>query len=217
MKEYQKIQSLFKRDKTKKLIIGEYTNDEFKYLENNIWVFTEKINGTNICIKWDGSQIRFGNLDQQIPAKLINYCMDTFHPDKFKEVFDLTEGIVELYFEGYGKGIQEPDGSKYNPEGNSLILFDININGVWLTYNSCLDICGKLGFDIVPIVCHGTLLELVDIVKQGFKSSRGNLISEGIVARPQISLYTKKGERIITKLKYLDFPLTERGKVNLDI
>ena len=63
MKEYQKIQSLFKRDKTKKLLIGEYTNDEFKYLENNIWFFTEKVNGTNICVKWDGSKIRFGNLD----------------------------------------------------------------------------------------------------------------------------------------------------------
>jgi hypothetical protein len=41
------------------------------------------------------------------------------------------------------------------------------------------------------------------------------MIAEGIVAKPWVPLYNKKGERIITKLKYLDFPVTERGKVNL--
>ena len=219
MKEYQKIQSLFKRDKTKKLLIGEYTNDEFKYLENNIWFFTEKINGTNICVKWDGSKIRFGNLDQQIPTKLVNLCMNIFKPEKFKEVFKQPEVMVELYFEGYGKGIQEPDGSKYNPNENSLILFDINIDGWWLDYNSCVDICEKLNLNIVPKIADGTLIDLVTLVKQGFKScvSKENMIAEGIVAKPWVPLYNKKGERIITKLKYLDFPLTERGKVNLDI
>ena len=145
--------------------------------------------------------------------------MDVFNPDQFKEVFKQPEDIVELYFEGYGKGIQEPDGSKYNPTGNSLILFDINIDGWWLDYNSCVDICGKLNLNIVPKIANGTLIDLVTLVKQGFKSciSKENMIAEGIVAKPWVPLYNKKGERIITKLKYLDFPVTERGKVDLDI
>ena len=217
MKEYQKIQSLYKRDKSKKIIIDDYSTDELKYLSNNIWEFTEKINGTNICIKWDGSKIRFGNLDQQIPSKLINFCMDTIfqQEDLFNEVFSKPKEIVEIYFEGYGKGIQEPDGSKYLSDKNSLILFDINVDGWWLSYDNCRNICDGFMWSIVPLLGTGTLVDLKNIVQKGFKSEIGNLIAEGIVAKPIVPLNTKKGERIITKLKYLDFPPKDRGVVEL--
>ena len=44
MKEYHKIQSVFKRDeKTHKFIMGDYSREEFKFLENNRWVYTEKV------------------------------------------------------------------------------------------------------------------------------------------------------------------------------
>ena len=46
MKEYHKINTIFKRDmtsKSKNLIIGEYSTPEFEYLKDNIWIFTEKI------------------------------------------------------------------------------------------------------------------------------------------------------------------------------
>jgi hypothetical protein len=215
MKEYPKIQSLFKRDKSKKIVIGDYSIKEFKYLENNLWEFTEKINGMNICIKWDGINIRFGNLDSHIPTKLINFCMDIIfnQSETFQSIFGNDN--VELYFEGYGKGIQEPDGSRYLSDSNSLILFDINIDGWWLQYDNCKQITKELGLDIVPLIGKGNLKYLMKIVQNGFKSELGNLIAEGIVAKPLIPLYTKKGDRIITKLKYLDFPSSVRGIVHL--
>ena len=62
MKEYHKIQTVFKRDPDnnfKTLLMGEYSLPEFEYLKDNKWVFTEKVDGTNIRVIWDGKDIFF--------------------------------------------------------------------------------------------------------------------------------------------------------------
>jgi len=56
MKEYHKIQTVFKRNpknKLKTLLHGNYSIPEFEYLKDNEWVFTEKVNGTNIRVMFD--------------------------------------------------------------------------------------------------------------------------------------------------------------------
>ena len=54
MASYQKINTLFKREeKTNNIILGDYTFDYFKTLENTLWECTEKIDGTNIHIDID--------------------------------------------------------------------------------------------------------------------------------------------------------------------
>ena len=62
MQTYNKIETVFNRDieGTKRLILGSYRNETVKYLKNNIWQFTEKIDGTNIRIHWDGHNVEFG-------------------------------------------------------------------------------------------------------------------------------------------------------------
>lgn len=75
MREYHKIDGIFERDiKTKKLIEGKYRNETIEFLKDNIWEFTEKIDGTNIRIIWDGHRVNFaGRTDKaQIPAELTN-------------------------------------------------------------------------------------------------------------------------------------------------
>ena len=53
MFEYHKIEGLFERDdSTKKLIWGKFRIPEIEYLKDNIWEFTEKIDGTNIRIEF---------------------------------------------------------------------------------------------------------------------------------------------------------------------
>ena len=48
-KEYPKIQSIFKRDEnTHKFIDGVFSLPEFEYLKDNLWIWTEKIDGRNI-------------------------------------------------------------------------------------------------------------------------------------------------------------------------
>jgi len=68
------------------------------------------------------------------------------------------------------------------------------------------DIANKLGLEVVPVIGMGTLHEMVEMVKVGFYSEWGKFLAEGIVARPVVELKTRSGHRIITKIKYKDFP-----------
>lgn len=62
MKEYHKIQTCFKRDeKTKRIIEGDWTLPEFEYLKDCQWVFTEKVDGTNIRVMWNGQRPQVSN------------------------------------------------------------------------------------------------------------------------------------------------------------
>lgn len=80
MKEYHKINSPFKRDDRGKFIIGDWAQSEFEYLQDNLWSWTEKIDGTNIRVMWDGQSIRFGGKtdNAQIPVKLLTNLSDHF-------------------------------------------------------------------------------------------------------------------------------------------
>ena len=76
MKEYHKIQTVFHRDpdtKFKTLLEGRFSLPEFEYLQNNEWIFTEKVDGTNIRIIFDGELTFGGKTDRaQIPNQLVN-------------------------------------------------------------------------------------------------------------------------------------------------
>ena len=135
MKEYHKIQTVFKRDpatKMKTLLSGEYSLPEFEYLKNNIWVGTEKIDGTNIRVMWPGDEIKFGGKTQnaQIPTFLYDKLNDTFKPklETFIEIFGdwntPPEGEMQnvcLYGEGHGAKIQKA-GSSYIPDGVFILV-----------------------------------------------------------------------------------------------
>jgi len=209
MNEYHKIQTVYLRDpqtKFKTLLDGEFALLEFEYLANNEWVFTEKVDGTNIRIMFDGERITFGGKtdNAQIPAFLVTRLQELFLPklEVFKSEFELNK--VCLYGEGYGAKIQKGGGNYL--QGQDFVLFDININGWWLNRPIIKQIATALDIDVVPIVGHGNLYRMVTMVRDGFESQWGNFIAEGIVARPSCELMSRSGHRIITKIKYKDFP-----------
>ena len=210
MKQYTKINTVFKRDeKTKKIIRGEVSEPVFHYLWNNEWIFTEKVDGTNIRIMWNGDKVVFGGKsdDAQIPVFLLYKLQELFegtaNRQKFIEIFG-TEGGVCLYGEGYGNKIQSA-GKDYIADGVDFVLFDVKIGDWWLERPSIEDIAQKLGIKVVPIIGSGSLNVAIDLVEGGFKSQWGDFTAEGIVARPRVELLTRRGERIITKVKYRDF------------
>ena len=89
MEKYHKIQSVFKRDpatKNRHFLMGEYACPEFELLKDIEWVWTEKVDGTNIRIIWDGHKVTFnGKTDNaQIPAKLIATLQELFPAEKFR-------------------------------------------------------------------------------------------------------------------------------------
>ena len=62
METYHKIQTVYIRDpknNMKTLLEGEWSKPEFEYLAENKWYCTEKIDGTNMRILWDGEQVEY--------------------------------------------------------------------------------------------------------------------------------------------------------------
>ena len=210
MKQYHKIQTVFKRDQktnNRTLLESEYSIPEFEYLKNNKWIFTEKVDGTNIRVMFDGEEITFnGKTDNaQIPSLLVKRLQDKFlkqHPN-FIAKFGSNEIEVCLYGEGYGAKIQKGGGNYRSDQ--DFVLFDVKIGGWWLQRKDVEDIADYFDLDIVPIIGYGTLSEMVEKTKAGFNSIWGDFLAEGIVARPETELFTRSGQRIITKIKHKDF------------
>ena len=211
MREYHKIQTVFKRNmaqKGKTLLVGQWTLPEFEFLQYNNWVFTEKVDGTNIRVMFDGDQVTFGGKtdNAQIPATLGTRLNEIFLPlaPEFKRLFG--EGVC-LYGEGYGAKIQK-GGGNYRPD-QDFVLFDIKAGSWWLRRADVEDVAAKLGLDIVPIIGNGTLHDAVSAARTGFASAWGSFQAEGIVARPEVELHGRNGQRIITKIKCRDFIVEE--------
>jgi len=207
MRQYHKIQTVFKRNpetRFKTLLMGKYSTPEFEYLAQNNWVFTEKVDGTNIRIMFDGESITFGGKTDraQIPARLVTRLNEVFLPqlESFKKRF--PDGVC-LYGEGYGARIQK-GGDNYRQD-QDFVLFDVLIGEWWLQRPDVEDVGNVLGLDIVPIIGNGTLLDMVEIARSGFNSAWGNFRAEGVVARPATELKTRGNHRIITKIKHKDF------------
>jgi hypothetical protein len=208
MKDYHKIQTVFKRDmdsKHKTLLEGKWTLPEFEYLAGNTWVFTEKVDGTNIRIMFQDGSITFGGKTDsaQIPAQLVTRLNERFLPltDRMNEIFG--GGDACLYGEGYGAKIQK-GGGNYRPD-QDFVLFDVKVGDWWLQRANVEDVAAKLGVDVVPIIGEGTLFDAINWAKRGIESTWGEFEAEGIVARPKTELKTRSGERLITKIKCRDF------------
>jgi ATP-dependent RNA circularization protein (DNA/RNA ligase family) len=211
MKQYHKIQTCFKRhEKTKKIIEGDWVMPEFDFLKDNQWVFTEKVDGTNTRVIWNGSQVVFAGKseDAQMPMHLLYKLQELFEGtvkrQLFIEKFGSNPVEVCLYGEGYGHKIQSA-GKLYIPNGHDFVLFDVKIGDWWLQREDVEDIAKHFGIKVVPIIGEGTLMEAIDMTRKGIKSQWGDFTAEGIVARPKTELKTRQGERLITKIKHKDF------------
>lgn len=208
MKEYSKIDSIYKRDMTKPnnpFIIGQYSTPEFEYLHDNQWEFTEKVDGTNIRVMYQGFAITFrGKSDKaEIPAHLLVKLQKLFTPEKMTAAFGTTD--VCLYGEGFGYKIQGKVGVDYLKDDVDFYLFDVKIGEWWLKREDVQDIASKLGILAPVVVGYGNFDDAIFLVKQGFKSAFGTADAEGVVLRPTVDLMSRSGERIITKVKTRDF------------
>lgn len=210
MKKYHKIETLYVRDeKTKKLIVGNFRNKTVEFLKDNTWQFTEKVDGTNIRVHWDGHNVIFGGRtdNAQIPAHLINRLNELFGGEANAQLFEqkFGETPTTLFGEGYGPKIQS--GGAYRDDVD-FILFDVTVGDVYLKRESVEDIAKYFGVDVVPIVLEGTIQDGVDYVTKGDRKSiiaQNGALIEGLVGRPKEELYDRIGNRMIVKIKYKDF------------
>lgn len=211
MRKYEKIETIFSRDMngTKKLMPGVFRDPTVKFLSKLDWVWTEKIDGTNIRVYWDGHTVTFGGRtdNAQIPADLINYLNDTFVTTDAEEMFEQLFGEKEviLFGEGYGRKIQKV-GSKYLPNSVGFILFDVLIGENYQEREWVEQTAMAFNIPVVPIVGHGSLEHAVDYVKSHPNSVIANQLveMEGLVCRPAVELKDRRGDRIIVKIKWED-------------
>ena len=202
MNEYPKIDTLYVRDeRTHKIIVPKWRNPELEYLSRCLWDVDEKIDGTNIRIKWDGQSVSFGGRTDaaQIPANLINVLNATFTADKFA-----GKNPMCLYGEGCGAKIQK-GGGNYKSDGVMFVLFDVLVDRWWLRSGDIEDVAREFSVDVAPRIGIMNLHDVTEFVRCGIQSTYGAFPAEGVVVRPQIPLSNRSGHRIIGKLKCKDF------------
>lgn len=204
MKEYQKIETLFKFDNEIKGYKEEFYNPIVEYLKDCKWIGTEKIDGTNTRVLWNGHSFEFGGRTDkaQLPKELLNLLINTFNYDMevlFEQKFGEKE--VLLFMEGYAGKIQ--NGAYKGPE--DIIGYDIMIEDIYLDKQVSKQIFEELGIKFVPVIEFNNLQECIDFVKN-YQSSiiQPESQMEGLVCFPAVRLYDHKGNRIIVKIKNRD-------------
>ncbi len=211
MIEYPKTDNLYKRNPKKKseLLVGQFTRPEFEYI--NKWYVSEKVDGTNVSIKFEKGGIyqfygRTANAQFSIGQE--NFLEDLGH-ELYQKVYATMEKFgldtMTLYGELYGPKIQA--GGNYS-DTLGFRLFDIQVNEkTWLGVLSVEQNAADWGVDLVPGFGLMTTDEIFKMVKTGFVSTfsqNREYAAEGIVAVTPVPMYDQRGERIKFKLKTKD-------------
>lgn len=219
--KYPKIETLYKRDPDTFKVTGELRLPEFDLI--NQWLITEKVDGTNIRVMLDPLQLGDqvveirGRTDRaQFNPDVLKTLREMFPPKRVFAAFEPDENgelpLIILYGEGYGEKIQS--GGKYR-KGQSFRLFDVRVGDWWLNWSDVQDVADKLHIATVPLLPTLTWpypimgKHLTDIISHSIVAheelGHDNVRAEGIVARTDPLLFTRRGDRIMWKLKFKDF------------
>lgn len=206
MKEYQKIETLYKFDNETKRFTHKIYNPIVEYLYDCPWLVSEKIDGTNIRVHWDGHTVEWsGRTDKSDLPKEVSALLKTCFGDAeitFEQMFG--EKDVILFMECYGGKIQ---GGLYGGK-ERLIGFDVMVNGIYLDKLIIHTIFSNFGITTVPFFIKMNLSECIDIVMNYNGPSqfceKGTTQIEGLVCVPTVRLYDHMGNRIIVKIKKKD-------------
>lgn len=207
MRKYQKIASPYMREtegpNRNKLIPGAWSKPEFDFLQDLPWTWTAKVDGTNVRIGWDGYRVEFGGRTDaaRLHPNLVENLTGLFAEELFEQSFG--EKPVTLFGEGYGGKIQK--GGLYRPD-MSFILFDVWYDErTWWGRENVEQLAKDMGLDVVPVVYEGPIRGAIDLVSDGLKSQWGDFREEGLVGTPAVPLLARSGERVILKIKDVDF------------
>ena len=218
--EYPKIDTLFERSpETFVVDPTKLKHPVFGTIKE--WDVTEKVDGTNIRVMYEPAvppseegagrppMVYFNGRTNNANTNgdLLRVLDKMFPVEMFVAHFQTP---VTLYGEGYGAGIQKV-GGLYRPD-KSFILFDVLIdNKWWMDTTQVQDIADSLQIESVPYLGRYSLDEIVKMVRDGMYSSVNYACkAEGIVARPIETLFDKRGNRVILKLKTKDFVAGKR-------
>jgi len=177
MSEYHKIETLYERDEHFKigpdLVLRNRVYDTLK-----TWRWTEKVDGTNIRVIWQGGKLSFGGKtdNASIPAELVKWLYENINPEKLAACFP-TAATSSSTAKGTAPA-SSVAASTADQEAHRLrrVVIDTDIEhtrmgGWWLSDENMRDVASKLGLDAVPYLGEMTLEDATDKVRAGFRSS----------------------------------------------
>lgn len=177
------------------------------YKEQTILLFKEcyameKVHGTSAHISWKNDQLTFfsgGEKHDRFVA--------LFDQEKLRETLTNRFGgfHVVIYGEAYG-GKQQGMSNTYGKDLR-FIVFDIQINEIWLNVPKMDKVATDLGFEVVPWEKVETNIDTLNAIRDrpsevAIRRNCGNdKMREGIVVRPLEEMTMNNGERVIAKHK----------------
>ena len=218
MKEYQKIEQLYQFDSDRRRFTTEIKNPLVKYLAPLSWLVSEKIDGMNIRVNWDGHKVTWsGRTDKsQLPVEVEQLLSKTFGDTEVIFEQNFGEKEVTLYMECYGGKIQ---GGIYGGS-ERLIGFDVEINGTYLDKRTIEPIFNLFKIPTVWFTEVRDLGVAITEVCNWFLYDTPNSYStlatpdkktkkEGLVCVPTERIYDHQGKRVIVKIKLRDLQNSE--------
>jgi hypothetical protein len=204
---YPKIMSPFVRHTEgplrNRLDMGSWARKEFLLLKDLPWEWTEKVDGTNVRVIWNGYKVRFGGRtdDAQMPVFLLHALQEMFPEELMEQQFGRNPAI--LFGEGYGAKIQK-GGGNYRPDPG-FVLFDVRVGDWWLLREGIVDVSTNLGIDLIPLEFTGSIQDAIAEVTNGWRSNWGDFTAEGLVGKPPMGIMGRDGDRLMIKIKTKDF------------
>lgn len=208
MTEYHKLWAPFKRvvESRNSSYLDEtaWARPEFELLADLDWTWTEKINGTNIRIIWDGHKVVIrGRTDSAaLELWLTDWLRSEFFEERLESQFHGDKAV--LYGELYGARVVA--GSGVYSATPKFALFDVKVGDWWLLYGDVAKVADGMGLRLVPHRMFAPIWAAVATVKDPhLKSHYGDFKPEGLVGKPPLGITGRDGDRLMIKIKPKDF------------
>lgn len=182
-----------------------YMHIENLYRNQDILLFKEcyaleKIHGTSANITWNQGELSFyaGGASAVLFEKLFDH-------HALREAFvSLGHEKAVIYGEAYGGSVMKMK-AVYGPTLR-FIVFDIQIDGMYLSVPKMGEVAKLFGLEIVPYELIPTELEAIDRERDApsqvaIRLGLGDHKREGVVLRPLVEVTKNNGERLIAKHK----------------
>ena len=204
--------TIWKRDPQKKFCIIPGSLAIPESYATAQWRITEKIDGTNIRIVWDGQLRFFGRQAKSEIPPVLKKALHQIFDDKIPLFHDIFQNELTILFgEGFGGKISGGSiaGQKYRSH-SGFILFDIWTKKSWYSWEDLNSVAEKLSLPLVGSYGLLTLEEAVDLVKTKMRQGKipsffGDFCPEGIVATIEPLEVFETGFPVKWKLKVKDY------------